>query len=402
MSTFFYRALAPDGKIRTGTLSGEDDRAAVRELRRQGLTPVFVGASKPSGFSLRLPRFGGKRLKDLLHFTQELATLLNAGVPLDRALSITSELTDSKEFQSIVADVLRSLRSGKSLAESLETHPQYFSELYVSMIRAGEASGSLALVLDRLAEFERSRDELRGYIVSSLTYPALLVIVGAGSIFVLLHFVIPRFAEAFTRSSIQMPLPMQILLAASDFVRIFGLPAIALLIAAIVGLQYYVRTPAGRLRWDRLQLRIPLLGAALQKADTSRFARAMGTLVANGVPLVMSITIAKGILSNRILAGSLDSVAQGVKRGEGLAAPFRKTGKFPTLAGHLLTVGEETGHLDRMFDRMADIYEKDTREAIKRFTALFEPIVILFMGVVVGAMILSIMLAITSINQMGL
>jgi type II secretory pathway component PulF len=144
MSTFFYRALAPDGKIRTGTLAGEDDRAAVRELRRQGLTPVFVGASKPSGFSLRLPRFGGKRLKDLLHFTQEVATLLNAGVPLDRALSITSELTDSKEFQSIVGEVLRSLRSGKSLAESLEAHPQYFSELYVSMIRAGEASGSLA------------------------------------------------------------------------------------------------------------------------------------------------------------------------------------------------------------------------------------------------------------------
>jgi general secretion pathway protein F len=402
MSTFFYRALAADGKIRTGTLVGDDDRAAARELRRQGLTPVFVGASKPSAIALRLPRFGGGRIKDLLHFTQEIATLLNAGIPLDRALSITSELTEHKEFQGVVADVLRSLRSGKSFAESLEAHPLYFSQLYINMIRAGEASGSLALVLDRLAEFERSRDELRGYIVSSLTYPALLVVVGSGAVFVLLHYVIPRFAEAFTRSSIKMPLPMQVLLSVSDAVRTFGFPVIGLLIAAIVGLRYYIRTPAGRLAFDGFQLRIPLLGAALQKADTARFARAMATLVANGVPLVLSIGIAKGILTNRILAGALEPVAQGVKRGEGLAAPFRKSGKFPALAGHLLTVGEETGHLDRMFDRMADIYDKDTREAVKRFTALFEPIVILFMGVIVGAMILSILLAITSINEMGL
>ena len=170
----------------------------------------------------------------------------------------------------------------------------------------------------------------------------------------------------------------------------------------MVGLRIYIKNPQGRLKWDRFKLRVPLFGEALRKADTARFARAMATLMGNGVPLVQSLTITRGVLGNRILAGALDVIGQGVKRGEGLSTPFKKTGVFPTLAGHLLTVGEETGHLDSMFDRMADIYDKDAREAVKRFTALFEPIVILIMGIIVGAMILSIMLAITSINQIGL
>ena len=172
--------------------------------------------------------------------------------------------------------------------------------------------------------------------------------------------------------------------------------------SAVTAARFYIRTPAGRLHWDRLRLRIPLLGEALRKADTARFARSMSTLVASSVPLVQALSIARSILANKIIAGSLDAVAQGVKRGEGIAGPLRRAGQFPALAGHLLSVGEETGRLDQMFARMADIYEKDTRDAIKRFTSLFEPLVILFMGVVVGAMILSIMLAITSINEIAM
>ena len=402
MSTFHYRALDSGGKIQEGTLSSEDDYSAARELRRLGLTPVFIGTSRPSGFSLRLPKFSGRRSHDVLHFTTEMATLLNAEIPLDRALSITAELTERASFQAVIKDVLKALRSGKSFADSLGTCPEYFSDLYLSMIRAGEVSGTLPLTMDRLSVFERSRDELRGYIVSSLTYPALLVVVGMGSVFILLRFVIPRFAEAFTQSNIEMPLPMQVLLAASELIQNWGIIAIMLLFAAGVGLRFYVKTSAGRMAFDRFKLRFPILGVALLKADTARFARAMGTLIKSAVPLVQSINISRGILGNRVLAGALESVARGVKRGEGIAGPLRKTGKFPELAGHLLTVGEETGHLDRMFERMADIYDKDTRNAIKRFTALFEPIVILLMGIVVGAMILSIMLAITSIQQTGL
>ncbi len=400
MATFHYKALATDGRTRAGTLVVDDDRAAVRELRRQGLTPIFVGAEKQRSFE-----FGRKKqakAADILHFTQEIATLLNAGVPLDRAIEITSELTEQPRFKTVVMDLQRTLRGGKSFGDTLAGHPDVFSDLYVNMVRAGEVSGSLPVVMDRLAEFERQRDELRGYIISSLTYPALLIVVGSASIFILLRFVIPRFAEAFTSSNIPMPLPMEILLGLSNFVQTFGLPLIGLLVAAGFAVRSWTRTPEGRMEWDRWRLKVPVLGQALLKADVSRFARAMGTLVANTVPLVQAITITKGILANKVLSSALDVVIKGVKRGEGVAGPIKKTGVFPPLAGHLLTVGEETGHLDEMFHRMADIYEKDTREAIKRFTALFEPIVILVLGVVVGAMILSVMLAITSINQLGM
>ena len=338
----------------------------------------------------------------MLHFTEEIATLLNAGVTLDRSLEITAELTERPQFKAVVQTLQRTLRGGKSFADTLAAEPDVFSELYVSMVRAGEVSGSLSVVMDRLADFERERDELRGYIISSLTYPALLVVVGSGSIFILLRYVIPRFAEAFTESNIVMPLPMQILLTISEVVQGYGWLAICLVIAAALGIRHWTQSAEGRIAWDRFKLRIPLLGQALLKADTARFARAMGTLVANSVPLVQALDITKGVLSNRLLSGSLDFVAKGVKRGEGVAAPLKKTEMFPALAGHLLTVGEETGRLDEMFARMADIYEKDTKEAIKRFTALFEPAVILVMGVIVGAMILSVMLAITSINQMGM
>ncbi len=402
-ATFTYRAVTPDGKLRTGTLPGESDRAVARELQRQGLTPLRVSAGESKLKNLQLPQFGrGKRARDVLFFTQELATLLSAGVPLDRALAITSELSERLQFRQVIGEVLRALKGGRSLADSLATHPEYFSELYLNMIRAGEASGSLALVAERLADFERSRDELRSYIIGSMIYPALLACVGTASIFILLNFVIPRFAAGFAESHIPMPLPTQILMRVSEAVKTYGVLAIGAAAAAVIAFRLYVRTPAGRLVWDSVRLRIPLLGEALRKADTARFARSMSTLVANSVPLVQSLSIARAILTNRIIAQSLDSVAQGVKRGEGIARPLRRTGQFPALAGHLLSVGEETGRLDQMFARMADIYEKDTRDAIKRFTALFEPLVILFMGVVVGAMILSIMLAITSINEIAM
>ncbi|MFB3828787.1 MAG: type II secretion system F family protein [Bryobacteraceae bacterium] len=401
-ATYFFRAVAPDGKLRTGSLHGESDKAVARELRRQGLTPVYVGAQpKSSGFELRLPRFGGGRRRDVLFFTQELSTLLNAGVPLDRALSITGELTERPAFRMIVLDVLRVLKAGKSFADSLATHPEYFSELYVNMVRAGEASGALGIVFERLADFERSRDELRNYIISSMIYPALLSTVGLASIFVLLNFVVPRFAAVFAESRMKIPLPTEIMLEASKVVREWWWVAAAALASAAAFFHLYTRTAVGRLWWDSFRLRLPLLGDALRKAETARFARAMATLVANSVPLVQSIHISAAILNNRRIAGALGAVAQGVKRGEGVAAPIRKVGVFPPLASHLLMVGEETGRLDQMFSRMADIYESDTRSAIKRFTAVFEPIVILVMGVLVGALILSMLLAITSINEVA-
>jgi general secretion pathway protein F len=402
VTSYYFKAMAADGKARTGTISAEDERKAAAELKRQGLIPVFVGAQPPkAGINFALPSFGRGRQKDVLFFTQEISTLLRAGVPLDRALIISSELTERSRFRPVIQDVLRTLKGGRTLADSLATHPECFPQFYINMVKAGEASGSLSQVFERLAEYEVNRDELRGYVVSAMVYPALLSAVGAGSIFILLYYVVPRFSQVFAESRIKIPTPTLILLQVSALVRRFGPWVLGALAVAGAAFRGYLGTPAGRYWWDGFKLKIPLLGDALRKAETSRFARAMATLVANSVPLVQSISIARAIMSNQRMANTLDAVSQGVKRGEGIAGPLAKTGQFPQLASHLLSIGEETGRLDAMFKQMADIYDGETRASIKRFTSLFEPLIILVMGVAVGVLILSMLLAITSINEVA-
>src|SRR5437879_2338591 len=235
MAAFHFRAVAPDGKLRTGTLNADTEKWVAQELRKQGLTPVYVGAEqKKSSLDLRLPQFNGRKRRDVLFFTQELSTLLNAGVPLDRALSITAELTERKSFRFLVLDVLRVLKGGRSLADSLATHPEYFGDLYINVVRAGEASGALAVVFERLAEFERTRDELRNYIISSMIYPALLAAVGLASIVVLLTFVVPRFATIFEDSTMKMPTPTKIMLEMSEVVKAYWLPVTIALVGPMI------------------------------------------------------------------------------------------------------------------------------------------------------------------------
>jgi general secretion pathway protein F len=402
-TTFFFRAVAADGKPRTGTVTAETDKLVAVELRRQGLIPVYIGLQKAAkGFELKLPAFNRGKRADVLFFTQELSTLLNAGVPLDRALSITADLTTHVDFRSLVLDVTRLLKGGKSLADSLAVHPTHFSNLYTNMVRAGEASGSLAQIFDRLAEFEKTRDELRGYVIGSLIYPALLSVVGLGSIIVLLTFVVPKFAQIFSDPRMKIPTPTLLMLETSKIVQTYWMPVTGAIVGLIIALRLYIGTTEGRRWWDSFRLKIPLLGDALRKAETARFARAMGTLVSSSVPLVQSIGISRGILNNVRMSATLEGVAQGVKRGEGIAGPLTRAGEFPPLVGHLLTVGEETGNLDTMFHRMADIYEGETRAAIRKFTTIFEPLIILMMGLMVGTLILSLMLAITSINDVAI
>ncbi|HEX5228134.1 MAG TPA: type II secretion system F family protein [Bryobacteraceae bacterium] len=402
MTNFYFRAIASDGQVRTGALQAETERMVAYELRRQGLSPVYVGREPKKSFEIKLPSFTGRKKKDVLFFTQELSTLLSAGVPVDRALSITAELNERESFRKLVLDILRVLKGGRTLADSIATHPDHFSDLYINMVRAGEAGGSLAVVFERLAEFERTRDDLRSYIISSMAYPALLSMVGIGSILVLMDFVVPRFAAVFQESRMEIPLPTKIMMVGSAFLQTYGGWMLALFILFIIGMYTWVRTAPGRLWWDSLRLKIPILGQALRKAETARFARAMGTLVTNSVPLVQSLSIAGATLNNRRISRSLETVSLGVKRGEGIAGPLRRAGQFPPLASHLLSVGEETGRLDSMFVKMADIYDADTRASIRRFTSLFEPLVILIMGIVVGSLILSMLLAIVGMNDVAM
>jgi len=297
---------------------------------------------------------------------------------------------------------LRALKSGRSFGDALAARPDYFSDIYVNMVRAGEASGSLAPIFERLSEYERTRDELRGYIISAMVYPALLSVVGMSSITLLLYFVVPRFASVFAESHMKIPLPTQILLQTSEIVKAYGLWVLLALATAVAALRFHISTTAGRLWWDGFKLRIPMLGDVIRKAQSAQFARAMGTLISNGVPLVQTLTISRAIMTNRRMSDALEIVAQGIKRGEGVSTPLTRSGQFPPLLSHLIAVGEETGRLDAMFVRAAEIYDADTRSAIKRFTSLFEPLIILFMGVVIGSLILSLMMAITSLNDVGM
>jgi general secretion pathway protein F len=409
MAEYFYRAVTAAGKPVEGSLPGDTEKMVARQLREMALFPVYIGTAKSQaaaraagGDVMGLLFRGRVRARDRMFFTQELSTLVSAGLPLDRALSVCGELNERPAFRALIADVLRALKGGKPLADSLGTHPEVFSELYINMIRAGEASGSLDVVLERLVEFERSADELRGSIISALIYPALLALVGAGSIFVMMNYVIPKFAQVFTESRVPIPTATWVLMRASDLLRSYGWMGALCAAAGALAARYYIRTPIGRHQFDALKLRLPVAGEVFRKAETARFARTMATLVANGVPLVQSLKIAKGLLNNVILSESLAVVTQGVQRGEGLAGPLQRVRVFPALASHLLRVGEETGKLDAMFGRMADIYDSDTRAAIKRATALFEPLVILVMGLVVGTMVLSMLMAIVSINDVPL
>src|SRR5579863_5956790 len=256
MTSFHFRAVASDGQIRTGALQAESERLVAYELRRQGLSPVYVGREPKKFVEIKLPSFSGRKKRDVLFFTQELSTLLSAGVPVDRALSITAELTDRPTFRALVLDILRVLKGGRTLADSLASHPDHFGDLYINMVRAGEAGGSLATVFERLSEFERTRDDLRSYIISSMAYPTLLSLVGIGSILVLMNFVVPRFAAVFEESRMEIPLPTKMLLVGSKFLQSYGWLGITLLVLFVIGMYTWVRTSAGRLWWDTLRLKV--------------------------------------------------------------------------------------------------------------------------------------------------
>jgi general secretion pathway protein F len=369
-----------------------------------GLVPLEI-ATRKSGSPLTLNlRLKWRRIghKDLMFFTQELSTLVNAGLPLDRSLSICQQLSEKSQVRQMVEDLLHGIKEGKTFADSLASHPEAFSKLYINMIRAGEASGTLSQVLERLVEFQQSADELRSYMISSMIYPALLTVAGGASIVILLNFVIPKFASVFQDAGQALPLPTQLLLSISEFSKSYwwGFAGGAILLG--LAFNRYVATTEGKRQWDRLKLRLPVLGNVLRKIEVARVARTLGTLVHNAVPLIQSLQIVREISNNLIIGTALNEVAEGVKKGEGIARPMEKTGVFPPLAIHLLEVGEETGRLDAMLIELAKVYDKDVRNAIKNLIALFEPLMILTMGIVVGIIIITMLLAIVSINDVPL
>ena len=408
MGTFQYTATDSAAKIVQGSMEASDERAVVTWLRANGYYPIKVGQpgvvteARPGlvGFPTRLGR--APSTQDVLAFTQQLATLLEAGMELDRSLAILLDLTDNQRFRSILRSILADIQAGSSFADSLAKHPRLFSRLYVNMVKAGEASGVMEVILLRLAGFLERSKAVRDEITSAMIYPLLLLLVGGGAIVVMMNFVIPRFAQIFTDAKQLMPLPTRILLAISAFTTDYWWIVLAVIVVAWIALRAYLQMEQGKVRWDEFKLQLPLLGSLVREIEVSRFARTFGTLLQSGVPVLAAVAIVKETVTNRVIAGAMVRLQEGVKRGEGISGPLRATGAFPSFSIHMAKVGEETGKLEEMLIRVADTYDERVRRTVKRLTSLLEPVLILALGAIVGFIVLSMLLAIFSINELPL
>jgi general secretion pathway protein F len=401
---FAYRAADRSGRTVDGMMEAYDANAVVERLHREDFYPLRVEPAREHG-RLGQHLFGAPRVpaRDVLAFTQQLATLVEAGLPLERALVVLGEVAPSRRLRQIVQDVTQSVRAGSTLADALARHhPRPFSRLYVNTVRAGERGGVLELSLRRLAEHLESTRELREAIVSALIYPVLLAVVGAGAVVFLLTFVLPRFAVILADLGQALPLPTRLVLAASDALLAYWWAIAAAVLAIAVAWQAVARSDGGRLQMDAGLLRLPIVGDVLRKVEIGRAIRTLGTLLSSGVPLLGSIDVAREGSGNRVVANALAAVHDGVKRGEGLAKPMAQSGVFPNLVVHMVRVGEETGHLDDMLGRVAGNYEREVRVAVRRLVATLEPAIIVVLGLVVLGIVLAILLAILSVNELPL
>jgi len=406
MPFFQYKAVTAEGRVAEGTLEAPDRQGAVARLEEQGQLPIKVFSDADQGLFGSELRFPWQRKRvprgELLVFTKELGALLQAGLPLDRCLTILTDLTENAYLSEVVGRLLKEIKGGKSLSEALALYPQVFPKLYINMVKAGEISGALDSILERVTDYLENAEELRSYLVSSLIYPVILALVGSGSIIVMVTFVVPKFADIFENAGAPVPLPMKIMLALSSLVTGYWWLILLLAVAGLVSLRRSLRSESGRLAWDRRLLNLPLLGVLLQKIEVSRFSRTLGTLLRSAVPMLQSINIVREVVANTVILSSMDAVISGVKKGEGLARPIKDAGIFPVFAIHLLEVGEETGRLDDMLLQIADTYDRDLRTTTKRLIALFEPVMILVMGLIIGAMVVSMLYSIFSINDVPL
>ena len=408
MAQFQYRAVDPQGKVVEGTIEAPEVPAVVARLHDRGLIPLDIGASgdgaglRPARLALpQLPGLGRHRIKhrDLLVLTQELAALSSAGLPLDRSLATLAELADNPELKRIVGEVLNAVQGGKSLAEALAQH-RIFPPIYVNMVRAGELGGFLDTVLQRLSEYLESSQQLRDDVRSALTYPVLLTGAMGASVGVLLVYVLPKFSALFTDLGRTLPLQARIVLGFSDMLRSYWWALFGAVGAAVGAVRYSIRTPRGRYSWDQWKLRVWVLGPLLRKMEVARVARTLGTLLKSGVPMLQALGIVKEIVGNQVISRALGEVEIGVREGAGVADPLARSGVLPPLAVQMIAVGEETGRLDELLLRVADHFDREVRVQVQQFTRLLEPVLILVMGLGIGFIVISMLSAIFSVNDL--
>lgn len=403
MAQFQYRAVTPEGEQRSGALEAGDQSLAVQQLQRLGLIPISVEEGGATGVQNMLQlklTLGGSSHRQVQQFTQDLATLMRAGVSLDRALEIMRRVAGDRESQSLLGRIQEGVRKGQSLSAVLKEQGGDFSRFYISMVHAAEMSGSLGDGLTDLAFYmERSR-ELREKTLSALLYPLILLTVAGLSLLIILTYVVPQFQQLFEDMGRALPLSTRIVIGIAEFIRDLGPWVLLLLILGALWFRRRLKDPAVRLRRDAWLLRLPLAGSLMQRLDTARFSRSLGTLVRGGVPLLTALQIARDTLTNQMMAQGADTAAASLKEGRRLAEPLQATGVFPTLALQMIQVGEETGQLDDMLLKVADVYDREVSNAVQRMLTILEPVLIVGLGLMIAGIILSILVAIMSINDL--
>jgi general secretion pathway protein F len=401
LPTFTYKATDRAGKTVEGSMEAQDAGAVASRLQELQFFPLGIrqtAVAEAGGLPGFRPSFGGKG-RALVHFTQQMAVLVGAGLAIDRCLFVAGDLVEDRQLRDVIERVRRSVEGGASLAEALSRHPRVFNDLYVNMVAAGEASGALDVILVQLAEFLEEWQRIRDVIVTALTYPLFLVVFAAAAVTVIMTIVVPKFASVFDDVGGKLPVPTKMLIAFSEGLRAYWW-AWTLCVAAMVGgAVLYLRSQAGKEWLDRKILVLPLVGDMVVKVQASRFSRVLGTLVRGGVPILKALEIVTKTLTNSVFARSVGRAQSGLKEGQGVAEPLRKAGVFPPLFLHMVAVGEETGKLEEMLLMTARTYDREVEQGAKRLLSLFEPIIILFVGVVIGAIILSVLWGIFSVND---
>jgi type IV pilus assembly protein PilC len=389
MATFTYTARSFAGEIRTSTLEAQSRDDVIAQLRKQRLNVVKIDEATP-----KKPKRGHIKMRDIVILTRQFSTMINAGLPLVQTMTILAEQSENKVLSEIMRKVVFDVESGNTVADALGKHPQAFSGLYVNMVAAGEAGGILDTILMRLATFMEKNDALIRKVKGAMIYPSVIMSVAVIAVTVLLIFVIPVFENLFSSAGLAIPLPTRIVMGASRFLKGYWYVVLGTVGAAVFLFRKYNATSDGKLNVDRFMLKVPVLGDVLRKSAVSRFTRTLGTLISSGVSILDGLEITAKTAGNRVVQDAIMESRSSIAGGDTIAAPLKKSGVFPPMVISMISVGEQTGGLDEMLSKIADFYDEQVDTAVSNLLSLLEPIMIVFLGVVVGGMVVAMYLPI--------
>jgi general secretion pathway protein F len=405
MPVYNYKGLTAAGGAKTGIVDADSPRDARVKLRSQNVLVTEISQRadtiRRDETKQKLLRFRRSRKgrNEVPMYTRQLATLLKAGIPLAQALSALIEQADIEDLEAAFRDVREKLTQGLSFAEALAYHPDYFTDLYVNMVKAGEASGSLDNVLSRLADYLQRQAQIKNKIMAALAYPMVMIMVGAVIVIILMTFVVPKVMQVVKQSGQKVPFVTQVLQSGADFLGTYWLAIMGGLLAIMITHRALMRKPNYRYGVDRFKLSIPVLGDLFRKSAVSRFAVSMSTLLKSGVPVLEALKIVRDIVNNQVLARVLDVVHKRIIEGTDIATPLKKSRVFPPVVGYMVAVGEQSGQLEEMLDRVAEAYDEEVTVQTQKVTSLLEPLLIVAMAVVVGFIVISVMLPILNISD---